>query len=283
MPFDTVAFLGHAFQQRHDEPANRVHVLMFNVKVKMLVEFVQQKVAAHEDDAFLLDFIGNGFALALEFVHNFADDFFHEVFHGNQAGGATVFVQDDGDLGTGFAEADEHIFQRKRLEDEERLAFRGDVAQVEGGLRFGGFVARQVFDVENADDGIQRAFVHGIAGIAGFADERDDFAVCGVRGNADDAGARRHNHADSPLGEVEDVFQEELFGFFKDAFALFDDVFKFFDGHQAFVGAGSGNTQRAGDNGAQCVEHKDERLEEQFRQAHGPDKLEHGALGGLQC
>jgi len=40
-----------------------------------------------------------GFGLDVVFVANLADDFLEQVFDGHQAGGAAVFVDDDGALG----------------------------------------------------------------------------------------------------------------------------------------------------------------------------------------
>ena len=92
-------------------------------------------------------------AWGIEFVFDFADEFFEDVFEGDHADGGAEFVDDEGHVGA-FGEEDFEEFV-------ERLAFRGDddVAADFGEVWFGVVDdAEEVLDVDDAEADIEVAF-----------------------------------------------------------------------------------------------------------------------------
>src|ERR1700733_6076414 len=105
----------------------------------------------------------------VEFIVNFADHLLEDVFEGGEAEDAAEFVYDHGEAGAAGAEFEEELADGLGLRDDQRVAENG--AQIKFGERLMIFGAARaieedpdhVFDVDEAEDVVERAFVHGDA------------------------------------------------------------------------------------------------------------------------
>ena len=92
------AVLGHVGKFVDDEAAQRVDLVVFgDVHAEALAQRVQIAMAGHAEYAGLQ--FGDLAGLeGIGFVVDIADDLLEQVFHGHQAAGAAVFVDDDGQV-----------------------------------------------------------------------------------------------------------------------------------------------------------------------------------------
>lgn len=164
-------------------------------------------------------------AWGIEFVFDFADEFFEDVFEGDHADGGTEFVDDEGHVGA-FGEEDFEEFV-------ERLAFRGDddVAADFGEVWFG-FVddAEEVLDVDDAEADIEVAFAEREARVFGLEGDAEIGVEFFAWVEGDDFSARGHDVASDEVIEFERVDGDvafcwgDLFG----AAGFFDEELEFF-------------------------------------------------------
>ena len=163
---DGLAFGGEAAELIHDVAADGIEAGSGgDVDVEGVIEVVDGDGAIN-DEGSIIELADGGIGLAVEFVGEIADDFFDEVFEGDEAGGAAIFVNDDGELGFELAELAEEFVDFFCFGDEE-----GGAHDVGEGRRLRGARApegERVTHVEDADDMIEIAFVDGEAGVAGL-------------------------------------------------------------------------------------------------------------------
>lgn len=139
-------------------------------------------------------------ARGIEFVFDFADEFFEDVFEGDHADGGTEFVDDEGHVGA-FGEEDFEEFV-------ERLAFRGDddVAADFGEIGFGLVDdAEEVLDVDDAEADIEVAFAEWEARVFGLEGDAEIGVEFLVRIECDNFGAWGHDVASDEVIEFEGV------------------------------------------------------------------------------
>jgi hypothetical protein len=139
-------------------------------------------------------------------VLDLAEDFFDDVFDCHDAGGAAVFVGDDGDVD--FL-ADEFVQQFA-----DGLGFGDEQGGAEDGTEAEGLAgtldavarepAHQVFDVEDADDVVGGALVDGDAGVGDLADHLDDAAEVVGQLHGLDVGAGGHHLCGGGGAELDD-------------------------------------------------------------------------------
>lgn len=169
---------------------------------------------------------GVGDFLFVVLVVDVADDFLDDVLHGDDAGGGTVLVDDDGHVDFVVLEFGEEVVDFLGFGDEVGGAYEGLPAEVGGGVE----VLEQVFDVEQADDVVEVVLVNGHAGVAVFGDDAADGVegVFLVDGDDVDAGA----------DDVDGVYVAEAGDAVDDV--LFLVVVVFFGGAILAVGEGVG-------------------------------------------
>ena len=200
---DFVAAYGQAAEFLDDQPAYGVGFLAAVVRAEEGVDVF--------DFGYGVDapaFGGNGEDVVggivfVEFVFDVADDFFDDVFKGNEAGCTAVFVDDDGHVQPLLAEGGEQGVEGFAFGDEKRGAqelFEVELFGVEG-------VFEQVFGVQDAEDGVFVAVDDGKARVCGFDDVGDD--AFEAVGRFDDAHLRAGNHgvAHFEFGKVEYLLQ----------------------------------------------------------------------------
>ena len=214
-----VAFGGDGAEGGDDEAAEGLEVgILGELEREGAVEVGDGHAGVDFDGAVVdaFEFIGGG---AFVFVGDVADDFFDDVFGGEQAGGAAVFVEDDGEVALAVAEFAEEVAEGFGAGDEDRGTHEG--AEVDGG--FGGGIrcppaggaeeGEEVLGVENADDVVEGAFVDGDAGEAFLEDFVAEVEDGRVHFDGDDFGARGHDLADLEIAEADDAFDHFLLVF----------------------------------------------------------------------
>src|ERR1700760_374326 len=145
-----------------DEPAQRLKIGIFRqLKSERAIEIGDGHAGVDLDGTVVdaVEVVGGG---AFVFIGDVADDFFEDVFGGDEAGGAAVFVEDDGEVPLAVAEFAQEIAEGFGAGNEHGRSHDG--AKVDGGMRaIGGEERQQVFGVENADNVVEGAFVNGNA------------------------------------------------------------------------------------------------------------------------
>ncbi len=116
----------------------------------MLIELIEDEITAHAQSPLVNLF--DRLDLTIELVLYLPNHLFDQVFKRDDAGVASVLIQNDGKLEPFTAEAIEHFLQRQGLRDEVRRTHNRP--QIPG---FGTFlaVAGQVLNMKDTDDLIQ--------------------------------------------------------------------------------------------------------------------------------
>ena len=177
----------------------------------------------------------------VEFIVNFADHLLEDIFESGEAEDAAEFVHDHGEAGAAGAEFQEEFADGLGFGDDERVAENG--AQIEFGERLVIFSAAgaieedpdHVFYVDEAEDVIERAFVHGDARALGGGEHGHGVFESGGGGEGVDVGARDHDFAGLDLAEFHRGLNELYFGGGEQAAVagLLDHHLQFFGGaHQ---------------------------------------------------
>ena len=125
------AGLGDVSEDGDDVAGDGFVVVVFGeVEVQGVVELVDVE-AGVEGGGLLVGCDGDGGVVGLLFVFvvYFADDFFEDVFDGDEACGAAVLVEDDGEVDFGGAELGEEVADGLGFGDDE--GFADDVVEVE--------------------------------------------------------------------------------------------------------------------------------------------------------
>jgi len=149
------------------------------------------------------------------FVVDFANDFFDDVFDGDEAGEVAVFVDDECHVVAVGLEVAQHRVQRFAFGDDGRRAQQG--ADVFRQLLAEG-VGQQVFGEEDAADLFVGFVHHGVARVAGFDDDVEDLFKAPVFFDEQHLSARDHDVAHAGVAEGGEAF-EHLRGFVADVTA----------------------------------------------------------------
>ena len=83
-------------------------------------QIVQRILAVQAEVGAFADEIGGGDGV--EFVFDFADDFFQNVFQRDHAAGGAEFVDDDGHVNVAGLKLPQHFQHRRKLGDEKNIA-----------------------------------------------------------------------------------------------------------------------------------------------------------------
>ncbi len=141
----------------NDEPSDRRLVLAFQRKAKLLVQLVDPIVAIDAPDILgkLVDVWLRLPMLSADVAH----DFFDEIRHGNEAGKAAVFIQNQSQTLSVTLHLLEKLVDLLRLRDKIRsLDQRSDVDSVEtASSRF----LKHILDLDDSHDMIEVAFIYG--------------------------------------------------------------------------------------------------------------------------
>ena len=240
--FDGLSDLGEVTEFLSDVAADGGDFFVLQSDGDEFFEFVEIEGAGGGEFFVVFDEVELSFFGFVEFVFDVADDFFHDVVEGDDADGAAVFVDCQGDVGASLAEAVEQFVDGEHLGDHEEVAF--DLAEIGVGLIEEG---EEVFDVNEAEGFVEVAFDEGKAGVFGFDGEFQVGLKAVFEVEGDDEVARRHDVADAAVVEGEDVEEDVLFGggHFRRFFTFGDDVAEFFFGVSEF-GFGDGFDFEAG-------------------------------------
>jgi hypothetical protein len=126
--FDFVADARPAVEALDDVSTDGVHALGFDISDgKPLMEVVEWKEAADADGVAVAHEIGCGDGI--EFVLDLADDFLQHVFHGDDALGEAIFIDDDGQMEMGSLELAKEPADGHQFGNEEYIAL--DFTQVD--------------------------------------------------------------------------------------------------------------------------------------------------------
>ena len=268
------ARLRDAAQPFGDQPADGGGFEIF-----LGVEFEQIGHARHveiagDDVAALAVFLHVGIGLVL--VANLAQDHFHQVLHGGQAGGVAVLVHHDDHVGAVLLHLAHEVVDRLGLGHEADGPHQFADGAV-GALVFIQF--EHVPHMHEADDLIDGSFVHRNAGILLVDDQLPQLLQRGVRRDGHDIGPRRHDLAHHLVAELHHRLNEFAVFFLDQAFlgAGGDQRFDVFGGGGGFFRAvwfrRSISTQRMEE-----VQQADERP---GHQAH--DAEQRGSRGASHC
>src|SRR3984957_13943342 len=191
---------------------------------KQLADFIHRNAAANDQRASgFANYIGRGPAILFT---DFADDFFHQIFNGDESGHQSVLVNHNGHLLI-FAL---HILQKLRAE----FCFRHEKSRAHefansaiGCIAVGDF--EHVASHDDADDVVQRFFKYGQARKLRINDQFAEFFERGGDAYGDYVGARSHYFADALIAKLDHLFDEARFVLLDDS--LFGGgVDKIFDG-----------------------------------------------------
>src|SRR5580698_5196103 len=234
--FETFAAAGNEAEASEHETADRLVGRIFRkhdvVTRGQLADFnggVEDHAAVGKGERALDD---------VEFVVNFADHLLEDVFERGQAKDASEFVNDHGQAGAAGAEFEQEFADGLGFWDDERVAQDG--AQIEFGERLMIFGAAgaikedpdHVFYVDEAEDVVERAFIHGDARALGGGEHGHGVFESGGGGEGVDVGARDHDFAGLDLAEFHRGLNEFYFGGGEQAAVagLLDHHLQFFGG-----------------------------------------------------
>ena len=219
--------------------------------------------STEESERRLSSFGGGAFV----FVGDVADDFFEDVFGGDEAAGAAVFIEDDGDVDMLGAEFAEEVAEGLDAGDE--VSGAEEAAEFHLGVVAGGAPGdveegEEVLGVEDAEDVIEGVFEDGDAGEAVFEDVVAGVEDGGVDVEGDDVGAGGHDLADLEVAEGDDALDHFLLFDVDGAFggALGDDgedfLGDFFGGGFGFLAEGDAVAGEAADDFVEDFQDADE-------------------------
>src|SRR5271156_1044902 len=154
----------------------------------------------------------------VEFVVNFANHLLEDVFECGEAEDAAEFVRDHGQAGGAGAKFEEEFADGLGFGNDERVAQDG--AQIKFGERLMIFGAARaieedpdhVFYMDEAEDVVERAFVHGNAGALRGGEHGHGVFESGGGGEGVDVRARDHDFAGLNLAELHRGLNEFYFG-----------------------------------------------------------------------
>ena len=139
------------------------------------------------------------------FVFDFADDFLDQVFDGDQALGARIFIDDNRQVhprAAHFVEQLEHTHAfgyKARLTNEGVYALGLCAILCEHG--------EDILDVDHAGDLVERLVIDGEATMAVFGEGRDAIGKARGIGNRDNRAARNHHIINAVFAEMEQIAQ----------------------------------------------------------------------------
>ena len=177
------------------------------------------------------------------FVLDVAHDLFQQVFDGDQARGAAVFIQRDGDVLLAGAEFLQEVADGLGLGHEERFAHDGTGGLVSHlGVQQ---AAQDILGVEHADHVVPGVAEDRDAGMARLHDDPGHFGQEHVFGDTVDVGAGRHGVLHLQVVEAQDAQEHGLLvGLHFAVGAGFDDGF--FQGFIVFASEKAGQTRPDG-------------------------------------
>lgn len=110
-----LALLWEVSKEVGDVATDGGHFIVFNRDVGEFIEFVKIESASGGELVFAVDEFKLGGLGLVEFVLDIAHDFFHDVIKGDDADGTAVFIDGEGEVGVGFAEAMQQFVDGQHL------------------------------------------------------------------------------------------------------------------------------------------------------------------------
>ena len=160
----------------------------------------------------------------LVLVPYFADNFFEQILHCNNTECSAVFIRNYRKMNFGAFECIQNFWKL--------LCFKHKVRRLHKLLNIGRFTVCKSFEIiscmENADNMVNRAFVHGNSWISVFNDDILDFFRRVINADKCDINPRSENFLGSSFVKVKCGANHLAFALFKNAFFLnaLNNVFK---------------------------------------------------------
>src|SRR5580698_9613233 len=214
--FETFAATGNEAEASEHETADRLVGRIFRkhdvVTRGQLADFnggVEDHAAVGKGERALDD---------VEFIVNFTDHLLEDVFERGQAQDAAEFVNDHGEAGATCAEFEKQFADGLGFGNDERVTQDG--AQIEFSERLAIFGAAgaieqdpdHVLDMDEAEDVIERAFVHRNARALRGGEHGHGVFERGGGGESVNVGARDHHFASLDLAEFHRGLNKFYFG-----------------------------------------------------------------------
>lgn len=224
----------------------------------------------------------------IELIMNFADHLFEDVFERGEAEDAAEFVDYHGEAGATRAKFDEQIAGGFCFGHDEHVAQERAEAKFGGGQALFGTAGAiqedpdEVFDVDEAENVVEGAFVDGNARALGDTDHGHCLFECGRDRQGVNVWARNHNFAHLNLAELHRRLNEFHFaGVDEAAFPrLLHQDLKLFDrANQSVAGRRSDTEQTnefSGDE-IECVDGPAEGVQKPFERASDDERDSFGA------
>lgn len=144
------------------------------------------------------------------FVFYFADEFFDEVFAGDESVYAAEFVDDESEVSSSDAHESEEVEVSHGWGCEDDGS--EEVFEICVGLGIGGCFAEEVFDVEESEDVVEGVLKDGESGVSALTDDFECIAAGGFDIEGDDICARDHVFFDGAIFSEDEVMEDGLFG-----------------------------------------------------------------------
>ena len=148
--------------------------------------------------------------LDVVFVLDFADEFFENVFEGDDAGGTAVFVDDDGEMRLLLLEFGEEVADLLRF--RRVVGWMDKIRKRFSCIDF--ILVQKVFRVNHTDNLVDGLIIDGNAAVAGFENQFDGVFYITVRTDGVDIDAGRHDFMDGCVIKFEGAGDDASFIFF---------------------------------------------------------------------